>query len=338
MLLLTVAHARRSRSACTSSCPKGLFPQQDTGLLTGFSEAPQDISFPAMQARAGDASTRSSRPIPTSTTSSRSSAAAQRRAATPARCSSRSSRTPSARRPPTRSSRRLRPKLAQVAGHQRCSCSRCRTCASAAASSRTQYQYTLQDADLDELRRWAPQGAASAAQAARAAGRRHRSADRRARSSTSTIDRDTAARLGHHAADDRRHALRRLRPAPGRDARSPQLNQYRVVLEATPELSRRAPTQLDARLRARRRAARWCRCRASRTLPHRADAAVDQPPGPVPADDAVVQPGARRRARPGRRRPSTRAERADRPAGERARRASRARRRRSAPRSAASRC
>ena len=31
--------------------PKGLFPQQDTGLLSGFTDAPQDISFPAMKER-----------------------------------------------------------------------------------------------------------------------------------------------------------------------------------------------------------------------------------------------------------------------------------------------
>ena len=31
--------------------PKGLFPQQDVGMLMGFSEAPQDVSFPAMKAR-----------------------------------------------------------------------------------------------------------------------------------------------------------------------------------------------------------------------------------------------------------------------------------------------
>ena len=28
--------------------PKGFFPQQDTGLITGISEAGQDISFAAM--------------------------------------------------------------------------------------------------------------------------------------------------------------------------------------------------------------------------------------------------------------------------------------------------
>src|SRR5204862_1157363 len=29
--------------------PKGLFPQQDTGMLSGVTETAQDISFPAME-------------------------------------------------------------------------------------------------------------------------------------------------------------------------------------------------------------------------------------------------------------------------------------------------
>ena len=41
------------------------------------------------------------------------------------------------------------------------------------------YQYTLQDADLDELNRWAPKVLAQAADAADAARRHHRPADRR---------------------------------------------------------------------------------------------------------------------------------------------------------------
>ena len=103
---------------------------------------------------------------------------------------------------PTRKATRRRghrppaPQAGARPGHHACSCRRRRTCASAAAPSRTQYQYTLQDADLDELRAWAPRVLERAAQAARAEGRHHRSADRRPRSSTSTIDRDTAARLG----------------------------------------------------------------------------------------------------------------------------------------------
>jgi multidrug efflux pump len=38
-------------SCSISSCPKGFFPVQDTGVIQGISEAPQTISFPAMAAR-----------------------------------------------------------------------------------------------------------------------------------------------------------------------------------------------------------------------------------------------------------------------------------------------
>ncbi len=31
--------------------PKGFFPQQDTGLILGLSEAAQDVSYPAMMQR-----------------------------------------------------------------------------------------------------------------------------------------------------------------------------------------------------------------------------------------------------------------------------------------------
>ena len=82
--------------------------------------------------------------------------------------------------------------------------------------TRTQFQYTLQDANLDELNDWAPKILDKLQDAAGAARRRHRPADRRHDADSSTIDRDTASRYGIHAAADRRHALRRLRPAPGR--------------------------------------------------------------------------------------------------------------------------
>ena len=39
----------RSTSTCTSVVPKGFFPQQDTGRLTGAIQAAQDISFQAMR-------------------------------------------------------------------------------------------------------------------------------------------------------------------------------------------------------------------------------------------------------------------------------------------------
>ena len=140
-----------------------------------------------------------------------------------------------------------------------------------------------------------------AAQAARAARRRAPISRPPASSWTSTIDRDTAARLGitPQAIDDTLYDAFGQRQVA---TSFTPLNQYRVVLEATPALSRPAPTQLDARLRARRRTARRCRCRAIAKFGIAPTPAVDQPPGPVPRDDALVQPGARRRARAGGRR------------------------------------
>ena len=174
------------------------------------------------------------------------------------------SRTPSARRRADEIIARLRPKLARGPGHQRCSCRRCRTCASAAASRARSTSTRSRTPTSTSSATWAPRVLASAAQAARAARRGHRSADRGPRSSTSTIDRDTAARLGHHAAGDRRHALRRVRPAPGRDlvhAAQPVPRGARGRRRSC----RRAPTRstrIYVRARDRRR---WCRCPASRS-------------------------------------------------------------------------
>ena len=158
-----------------------------------------------------------------------------------------------------------------------------------------------------------------------------------ASSSTSTIDRDTAARLGITAADDRRHALRRLRPAPGRD-----------VVHAAQPVPRRA--RGDAR---RSRPApsssrtSTCASPAARMVPlstHRARSASAPTPlsinhqGQFPATTLSfnLAPGVALGA--GRRRRSTRAERADRHARQRPRQLSRAPRRPSARRSRASRC
>ena len=46
-MLATLARTALSMSVI----PKGLFPQQDTGLIIGVAEAAQDISFPAMVER-----------------------------------------------------------------------------------------------------------------------------------------------------------------------------------------------------------------------------------------------------------------------------------------------
>ena len=68
--------------------PKGFFPQQDTGLITGVSEAAQDISFADM-VKQQESSARSCRPTPTSPASPMAHRRQRPRRATTAACSSR---------------------------------------------------------------------------------------------------------------------------------------------------------------------------------------------------------------------------------------------------------
>ena len=148
-------------------------------------------------------------------------------------------------------------------------------------ASRTQYQYTLQDADLDELRRWAPRVARALAQAARAAATSPPTSRPPGLQLDVDIDRDTAVAPRHHPADDRRHALRRLRPAPGRDDRSRSSTSTASCSRRSPSMQA-SPDALDEHLRAQRAGRRWCRCRAFARFRAGADAARGQPPGAVP--------------------------------------------------------
>ena len=133
--------------------PKGFFPQQDTGIIAGLTDAPQDISFDEMVRRqhaltdvvAKDPDVASygtgiggSRPINNGFVITRVSSRATSAAPAPTRsspdCGRRSRKVPGAT---------LFLQAAQdlnVGGR----------------TSRTQYQYTLQDADIDELNEWAP--------------------------------------------------------------------------------------------------------------------------------------------------------------------------------------
>jgi multidrug efflux pump subunit AcrB len=132
--------------------PKGLFPQQDVGMLMGFSEAPQDVSFPAMKARqervlktvsedkdvahvvafvgAGGGNTGNTGTVFVELRSGKRAKADEIIA-------------------------RLRPKLAQIEGVN-LFLQATQDVRVGGRGSRTQYQYTLQDADLEELRSWGP--------------------------------------------------------------------------------------------------------------------------------------------------------------------------------------
>ena len=102
-----------------------------------------------------------------------------------------------------------------------CSFRRRRTSVSAGGSSRSQYQYTLQDADLDELNEWAPKVLTQLRKLPELARRVHRPADQRHDRHADDRPRSGVA-LRHPAATDRRHAVRRVRPAADRAVSSPR--------------------------------------------------------------------------------------------------------------------
>ncbi len=134
--------------------PKGFFPQQDTGLIIGQSEAAQDISYSAM--RRTPASLDRSRAARTQRSlqlDRRSAPAAAIPRSTPAAYSLRSNRIISAPAS-TKSSQRLRtdsPSIQGITLYMQAA----QDITIGGRVSKTQYQYTLDDADPGELNHWA---------------------------------------------------------------------------------------------------------------------------------------------------------------------------------------
>ena len=193
--------------------PKGFFPQQDTGLITGTSEAAQDVSFAEMsrkQVAFGEIV--QDDPAVASVLMSLGGGGAN---------TTNTGRMFITLKPPGERGAsasaiigRLRPKLAKVEGAAMF-LQAAQDITVGGRASRTQYQYTLQDADLGELNEWAGkildrfksipelQDVAT---------------DLQSNSSTLTltIDRGQGRALRHRPASHRRHALRRVRSAAGR--------------------------------------------------------------------------------------------------------------------------
>jgi multidrug efflux pump subunit AcrB len=214
--------------------PKGLFPQQDTGLLMGFSQASQDISFPAMKAH----QTALNEVLATDPDISHYTsfigggygASAQNTGTVFVELKTKPGRKTTA----DDVIARLRPQLGKVAGVN-LYLQAAQDVRVGGRSSRTQYQYTLQDADLDELRTWAP----------RIMDRLKKLPELKDVASDQQdaglqldvmMDRDTASRLGvtPQILDDtlsdafgQRQVATTYTP----------VNQYRVVLEVKPEFS-----------------------------------------------------------------------------------------------------
>ena len=217
--------------------PKGFFPQQDNGFLTGVSEASQDISFaemkrhqeelssivqadPAVDSIAmfiggGGTALNSGRMYITLKPHNERDVDAQQIIA------------------------RLRPKLAKVEG-ARLYLQASQDVRLGGRATRTQFEFTLQDANLAELNEWAPKILARMQTLPEL---RDVATDQQTEGTTLqlTIDRDTAARYGiqPQLIDDTLYDAFGQRQVTQYFT---QLNSYHVVLEILPELQGKIDT------------------------------------------------------------------------------------------------
>jgi hydrophobe/amphiphile efflux-1 (HAE1) family protein len=154
LMLLVTAGTLAATIVLAVKVPKGLFPQQDTGLIGGFSEAAQDISSIAMRKRqeAVNAIVQADPDVAHTVSFVGSSNGSTGNNGTVF-----VALKPYAQRKATADQiiARLRPKLAQVPGVT-LFLQATQDVRVGGRGSRTQYQYTLEDANLEELQLWAP--------------------------------------------------------------------------------------------------------------------------------------------------------------------------------------
>ena len=226
--------------------PAGLFPQQDTGMLTGSTQGPQDISFPAMKERQEQllaivladpdvAHVNANVGGFGSSTLNTGRMFIQLR--------EKPARTASA----DEIIARLRPKLAKVEGVQ-LFLQNVQDVRVGGRGSRTQYQYTLESSELAELDEWGPRVAAALRKLPEI---KDVVSDQQTAGLQLNleIDRDTAARHGITVAqiDSTLYSAFGQRQVA---TFYTQVNQYRVVLEAkAPDAAEgQSPEEAIARL------------------------------------------------------------------------------------------
>jgi multidrug efflux pump len=217
--------------------PKGFFPQEDTGMIVGITEAAPDVSFPRMMALQEMVSTVVMKDPDVASVASSIGADGTNPTVNSGRLTitlkERSKRSADAEGIMAR----LKPDLANIAGIE-CHLQSVQDLQIDTRAGRTQFQYTLEDADRDELSQWAATMTRRLAQLPELA-------DVASDEQTAglgmalTIDRDTASRLGvsPQAIDDT------LYDAFGQRQVSTiftQLNLYRVVLEVKQEFRENA--------------------------------------------------------------------------------------------------
>ena len=216
--------------------PKGLFPQQDTGRLQGFSEAPQDVSFPRMKQRQEALNAIVGKDPDVHHYVSFIGGGGSRGGA-----GNTGSLFIDLKDKPERKVssddviNRLRPQLAKVEGVQ-LFLQTAQDLRIGGRSSRTQYQYTLQSADLSELHTWAPRVLDALRKLPEL---KDVATDQQTNGLQLDIDmdRDTASRLGITASN----IDSTLYDAYGQAFVAvfyTQINQYHVVLEVKPEFQK----------------------------------------------------------------------------------------------------
>jgi HAE1 family hydrophobic/amphiphilic exporter-1/multidrug efflux pump len=218
--------------------PKGFFPQQDTGLLIGSTEAAQDISFAEMlrkQEMANEIVL--SDPAVYNTNSTMGAGSRGGNVANTGRIGI--ALKPFGERDVTADQviARLKPKLAQIPGlNVRLVSSQDITVGARAA--KTQFQYTLQDQDVAELNAWGKIMLAKLATIPQIQDVTTDQQDAGARTVVK-IDRDTASRLGvlPQQIDDVLYDAFGQRQVT---TIFTQLNQYHVILEIEPRLQESA--------------------------------------------------------------------------------------------------
>ena len=220
--------------------PPGLFPQQDTGMLQGSSLGPQDISFPAMKARQEqlNAIVMQDPDVAHVVSNIGGFGSSTGNAGTMfIQLKQRPERKASA----GQVIERLRPKLARVGGIN-LFLQASQDVRVGGRGARTQYQYTLQCADLAELDTWVPRISAALRRLPEI--KDVNSDQQNAGLQLSLeIDRDTAARFGitAQAIDNTLYDAFGQRQVA---TFYTQVNQYRVVLEAAPSVGD-DPSALD---------------------------------------------------------------------------------------------
>ena len=211
--------------------PKGFFPQQDTGLITAASEAAQDISFADMKKHQEELGAIVQKDPDVA------SVAMQVGGAGSALNTGRMYITLKPRDERNANAQqiiaRLRPQLDKVQG-ARLFMQAAQDVRLGGRATRTQYEYTLQDANLTELNEWAPKILAKMKTLGQL---RDVATDQQTQGTTLTltIDRDQASRFGiqPQLIDDTLYDAFGQRQVAQYFT---QLNSYHVILEILPEL------------------------------------------------------------------------------------------------------